>query len=483
IESHNFLTADFGNLKSNTQNISTMAALIEATGSDLCCSICLDFYRDPVILDCSHSFCRACISQMWERGQTRLCCPQCRQVFSRRSMRPNLALANIVESFKKLDLNVEASGKSRKEKSGEKDEFYCEQHEERLKLFCEVDQKLICVICSMSASHTSHKFKPVPEAFQTYKGKLEKSLRGLQSQLKEAYRCGEEGEKETKTLQEKASYLKKQIRENFSKLHDFLYKEEEKLKEKLERKEMEILQQLEENRVKTAQEISKLEHSISEIQKRLDSQTAEEFLKDIKTVLTGVAFCNWSRVLSVTIKLKIHKKTSYIKQIYFTEFNSNTEVLDCITINPRTAHPRLVVSEDGTSLQFSSEQQDVPDNPQCFTLDPIALGSEGFTSGRHYWEVEVGDKCCWGLGVVRESVERKTRIETSPAKGYYLLYKIWNYYVYSPQWTDLSLTVKPRRIGVYLDYEGGQVSFYNTENMSHVYTHTDTFTEKMYPYF
>nr|XP_014345240.1 PREDICTED: zinc-binding protein A33-like [Latimeria chalumnae] len=399
-------------------------------------------------------------------------------------MRPNLALANIVESFKKLDLNVEASGKSRKEKSGEKDEFYCEQHEERLKLFCEVDQKLICVICSMSASHTSHKFKPVPEAFQTYKGKLEKSLRGLQSQLKEAYRCGEEGEKETKTLQEKASYLKKQIRENFSKLHDFLYKEEEKLKEKLERKEMEILQQLEENRVKTAQEISKLEHSISEIQKRLDSQTAEEFLKDIKTVLTGtnVKFEEPERINADLCEEEFIGLLPYRMWKKMRDI-TDCPVLDCITINPRTAHPRLVVSEDGTSLQFSSEQQDVPDNPQCFTLDPIALGSEGFTSGRHYWEVEVGDKCCWGLGVVRESVERKTRIETSPAKGYYLLYKIWNYYVYSPQWTDLSLTVKPRRIGVYLDYEGGQVSFYNTENMSHVYTHTDTFTEKMYPYF
>nr|XP_014345211.1 PREDICTED: E3 ubiquitin-protein ligase TRIM38-like [Latimeria chalumnae] len=122
---------------------------------------------------------------------------------------------------------------------------------------------------------------------KTFQKKLEESVQGLKSQLREAYRCEEERKRNTEKLQEKASYLKGQIRDDFSKLHEFLYKEEENLKEKLERKEMEILQQLEENGVKTAQEISKLELSISEIQKRQNIQRAEELLKDIKAALTG----------------------------------------------------------------------------------------------------------------------------------------------------------------------------------------------------
>ncbi|XP_064409030.1 E3 ubiquitin-protein ligase TRIM52-like [Latimeria chalumnae] len=232
-----------------------MAAFMETVSSDLCCSICLDLYTDPVMLDCSHSFCRACISQIMWKTKGNLSCPHCRQVFFHTSLKPNLALANIVESFKGSDWKAETSEQSRKrQKLEEKDEFYCEKHEEKLKLFCEEDQEMVCLVCAMSESHKSHNLLPIKEAFQIYK--------------------------------EKTSYLKKQMREDFSKLHKFINKEEGDFKNKLERKEMEVLKQLEENGVKTAQQISRVEQSISEIQKRLNSQR-QELLKDIKAALTG----------------------------------------------------------------------------------------------------------------------------------------------------------------------------------------------------
>nr|XP_014345210.1 PREDICTED: zinc-binding protein A33-like [Latimeria chalumnae] len=158
-------------------------------------------------------------------------------------------------------------------------------------------------------------------------------------------------------------------------------------------------------------------------------------------------------------------------------------VLDSVSIDPKTAYPHLVVSEDRTSVQWNNKQKKVPKNPERFMCAPAALGSEGFTSGRHYWEVEVGDSSIWSLGVARESVERRTPVETSSVNGFYLLYKTLGYAVLCPTRKRLHLPVKPRRIGVYLDYEGGQVSLYNAEDMSHIYTYTDIFTEKMYPYF
>uniref|UniRef100_H3B148 Uncharacterized protein n=1 Tax=Latimeria chalumnae TaxID=7897 RepID=H3B148_LATCH len=469
--------------KVTDQRNTTMAALVETEGSDLCCSICLDFFRDPVILDCSHSYCRACISQMGEREEENFC-PQCRQHFSHRSLMPNPALASIVESFKKRDLKAEASQQSRKrERPGENKEFYCEEHDEKLKLFCEEDQQMICVVCGTSRSHKSHNLMPNKEAFEIYKEKLQKSVWGLQSQLKEAYECGEEGEKETKMFLEKTSHLKGQIRDGFSKLHEFLYKEEEKLKEKLQKKEMEILKQLEETGVKTAQEISKLEQLISEIQKRLNSQRAEELLKDINTILTGPLPAPPHTHTQTSLMINLKKNFFFFYNQYYRAERCLKDIADSVSIDPKTAYPHLVVSEDRTSVQWNNKQKKVPKNPERFMCAPAALGSEGFTSGRHYWEVEVGDSSIWSLGVARESVERRTPVETSSVNGFYLLYKTLGYAVLCPTRKRLHLPVKPRRIGVYLDYEGGQVSLYNAEDMSHIYTYTDIFTEKMYPYF
>ncbi|XP_059570105.1 E3 ubiquitin-protein ligase TRIM39-like [Alligator mississippiensis] len=155
-----------------------------------------------------------------------------------------------------------------------------------------------------------------------------------------------------------------------------------------------------------------------------------------------------------------------------------------VTLDPDTAHPNLVLSEDRKCVQHRDTRQHVPDTPERFDYCPCVLGSEGFTGGRRYWEVEVGDKTEWYVGVCRESVRRKGGITLSPGHGYWVVWlEDGGHEPCTSPWTPLPVRMHPRWVGVFLDYEGGEVSFYNVTNRSHLFTFTDTFSGTLRPFF
>lgn len=152
-----------------------------------------------------------------------------------------------------------------------------------------------------------------------------------------------------------------------------------------------------------------------------------------------------------------------------------------VILDPNTAGPWLSLSDHLTSVRWVPKQQ-LPYNLERFTNYPNVLGSEGFSSGKHSWEVEVGDHPDWNVGVAPESVDRKGEICTSPEYG------SWCIKLYSGKYINvvdktLPLERKPQRIRVELDYDKGELSFYDPVDMTNIYTHTETFGEKVYPYF
>lgn len=157
-----------------------------------------------------------------------------------------------------------------------------------------------------------------------------------------------------------------------------------------------------------------------------------------------------------------------------------------ITLDPDTAHPRLSLSLDRRSVKLGERCKDLPDNPKRFDSDYCVLGSQGFTAGRHYWEVEVGGRRGWAVGAARETARRKEK-----TMGPHQEREIWcvgtNGKKYqaltATEQTALSPNERPRRFGVYLDYERGQICFYNAESMTHIHTFNASFHERIFPFF
>lgn len=173
--------------------------------------------------------------------------------------------------------------------------------------------------------------------------------------------------------------------------------------------------------------------------------------------------------------------------LYFSTFSAVT----AIHLDPDTAYPCLWVSPCRTSVQVGKLQPNLPNNQERFTRYNIVLGSEAFASGRHYWEVEVGSKTAWGLGVVLASVNRKEEISQCPEDGFWTLVLrdkcdgSSEYEACTDSEENLIHPSKPpKRVGIYLDYNRGEVAFYDAADMSHLFTFYDAqFKEPVYPYF
>ncbi|XP_030635134.1 butyrophilin subfamily 3 member A3-like [Chanos chanos] len=157
-----------------------------------------------------------------------------------------------------------------------------------------------------------------------------------------------------------------------------------------------------------------------------------------------------------------------------------------VTLDPDTANPYLILSEDRKEVTHGNKQQDLPDNPKRFDHWLSVLGKEGFSTGRSYYEVQVSGKTDWTVGVAKESVKRKGNAPLNSETGIWSV-SLWNGIEYKAR-TDppvpLSLKQKLQTVGVFVDYEEGLISFYKAETGSHIYSFTGlSFTEKIYPYF
>ncbi|XP_072891243.1 E3 ubiquitin-protein ligase TRIM39-like [Hemitrygon akajei] len=247
---------------------------------------------------------------------------------------------------------------------------------------------------------------------------------------------------------------------------------------------------MEKNLLKIQENIRIIQEEITKLKEQMDQKDSVMFLKEEAHQNRRIS--DDVQELSVTNEaLPVEKFDRFY--LLNTVLRETLDAINrvSVTLDVETAHPYLEVSEDRKSVRRTGIRRDLPDTGKRFTDRPCVLGSEGFTSGRHYWEVEVTGNRVWSLGVAAESVERKGRVSLSPETGFWVIRRVGDVLhrdcdvsgLPSPG-TRLAAGPIPGRVGVYLSYESGTVSFYNAETKSHLHTFTgNKFTGKLYPFF
>ncbi|XP_054834156.1 zinc finger protein RFP-like [Eublepharis macularius] len=473
--------------------------LVQEFCEETTCPICLEYFKDPVmVVECGHNFCRACITQYWGDPERAPSCPQCRETSPRRNIRPNRQLATVVELVKKLE-----EGKGAKQKRG-----VCETHEEPLKLFCKDDEALICLVCDRAKEHRQHNVVPVAEAFQEYQERIKAQWKSLKKERDHLVNWKLVNEQKILKCLSQLGAEKQKIKSIFRQMQKFLEEKEHVRLAQLEHLEKETKKWQEENVIQISEDIFNLNHLISEMEEKCQLST-REFLQDIRSTLsrcekklerTAVEF---SPGLEERLRICCQKNSALEESIKLCK-ESLEEAMDKVhvTLDPDTAHPQLILSAALKSVSLGDRKQDLLDKPERFDIMPCVLGCESFTSGRHWWEVEVKIEgelkgksgwTLWDVGVARESVRKKGLFTYRPDEGVWAVGKAFNNPFASCQllaftstsFTPLTLKQEPRKIRVLLHYEEGRVEFFDadTDDVIFSFPSASFSGEKIRPFF
>ncbi|XP_059210637.1 E3 ubiquitin-protein ligase TRIM38-like isoform X2 [Centropristis striata] len=502
----------------------------------LTCPICMNLFLDPVTTACGHSFCKGCLDYNFQSNDRQ--CPLCKQIL-RRSPEVSIVLRSIAEQMKKIPPKVEdqpslapgevacdicAEPKLKAEKSclvclasyclthlqnhsstkrlkGHKlvepvedlDARACLQHGRPLELYSRKTGKCICARC---LEEGQEEVVSTEEECDTKKAKIQNTKADLQEQIKKRKRRVVEINKELKSckdhldnewwdidavfttviniMEEAHASALKPLKER----REVLEKDAEDIKDKLEA-EIDRL----EKTISELDDISALEDHVLFLQRYPSLRDPDDHKDSTKVELdTSLTFGTMRKTTTAMLeRIQLELET-----LASTELQRIPKFTVDVKLDPTTAHRRLILSDDGKEVTDGGVDQEVDDSPERFDFFASILGINQLTTGKSYWEVEVSNKMGWDLGVTTGDANRKGKLTLNPDNGYWVTvhYEEENYAAMTAPPVRLPLKKKPQKVGVFVDYEEGLVSFYNVTAQSHIFSFTGcSFGDDLFPYF
>lgn len=418
------------------------------------CPICLDLFNLPISTPCGHNFCKECIKGYWEAAELPQC-PVCKQKLSKGpEFKVNTLISELASQFKKLS-----------EKQGKQE--------------------------SMDTFKISHVIKPTKKMKDTTSPKLLDLLSNADDT------CARQAEALISNRLDQINEINQTVaisRENaareiqdslqvFQKLLQIVQKGQSDLLEEINVKQRQVER-------KARGIVVDLEHQIDAlVEKRACDGHHFQMLSTPSSKLgcleTAVYVGTMSRAVTrVAGELEETVKVD-VKRLYESEIQRARQYAVDVTLDPDTAHPKLILSENRKQVHHGDVALSLPDNPKRFYPGVSVLGQESFSSGRFYYEVLVKGKTEWDVGVGLETVTRKGGNMLNPENGYWALGMRGgqSYWALSSTPVSLPLVKELQRVGIYVDMECGQVSFYNVDVASLIYTFSGySFGQRLFPY-
>uniref|UniRef100_A0A8C2IHC3 Tripartite motif-containing protein 16-like n=1 Tax=Cyprinus carpio TaxID=7962 RepID=A0A8C2IHC3_CYPCA len=510
---------------------------------ELLCTVCLDLLKDPVTIQCGHSYCKSCIKNCWDQKRV-YSCPQCRQTFSPRpALGKNTILAELVEKLTTITLSADCyagagdvqcdvcTGRKYKatksclmclnsycqthfdrheelhsckphkviEATGRLQEMICQKHEKLLEVFCCTDQKCICVLCMMdehknhdtvsAAAQRAEKQKQLKETQKTFQQRIQQREKDLQ-QLRETV---ESHKRSAQTAVEDSERISELIR---------LIRDQEKT----------AVSRAEERLERLEQEINDLRRRDAELEQLSHTQDHIQFLQSFQSLSAPPESTDInedpfrSLVSSDGLRESVHQLRDKLEDFCKEELKKISDRVTFTNIVPRTrndflqysrqltldlntVNKHLRLSERNRLITYTNTVQPYPDHPDRFDFWPQVLCRES-VCGRCYWEIERSAGVSGGvdISVSYKSISRKGGGECVFGRSdqSWCLFCSPSRFCFGHNniWTDLPVESISSRIGVFVDHSAGTLSFYSvSDTMSLIHTVQTTFTQPLYPGF
>ncbi|XP_041961957.1 tripartite motif containing 109 isoform X2 [Alosa sapidissima] len=465
----------------------------------LLCPVCLSEFSDPVSLRCQHTFCRECIKAHLATSGGSGQCPECRQPFTRKHIKANRTLSNVVtaakdqllvqktleETLNSLLVETEAQKAQKAQKKQEAAELTCPQHQEKLKLFCETDHQLVCVVCRDGSNHEGHKCKPVQEKAQSCKSMLREAVAFLSEEIVNLDYMIRWQTAEIQKTKDTSREWSVWISAEFEQLHQLLREKEQEVKTHLQQEEKRVLEPMQKNLSKMTQISTKDRNTEGTLRSALNigqhdaflqwwttvgRNMVEEMLDHDGSVAEGTGSTTDLRFSSELAGLNVSRDfislgpyETHLSFFVWRDLLRNIQPVPHGEVISLWDEAYAVVTNSGRSIERTNRRG-------LFGLyqdyRPLAKGRSVHQQGRHYFEVEMGRKLDWGVGVCKEfppgKLQEMVMLYRKHGSGYSVTVQ--------GQESTLNLLHQPWRIGVYLDCDEGRVAFYDADSLVQVYT-------------